>query len=346
MIDSDFVGVPDRTAKFVLRLHEMGIDRPNMHGLFVMLGLYAGAPRPQSEVEALLGNLNSVLPIDRSRNLDEIVAHVYRGYERELNEFCFRSGVSFEFRQLKQTPIHQAVSIVSPRNEGVLATDVVSAEKMADASNLMNAFTAALGMHTAETGASLIEAFSCGVLQIQLHALSDAEGASFIARIIRLLLPIYQAQCFTTLLGNQIEYFMGLQPGQAALLGLMGSLDESFARQMWGFQSRLFFHDGQPLQGIDDFDAGRWYSWVLDNARQFDLDYPKLVPFSLSGESLSNVPTWGGTISDFSTCDNYISQVWGYRADRLKNAIEHLEYKALTIYVAYASLTSSREDTA
>lgn len=60
---TDFSGLPDQTKQFVQRLLELGVDRTRVHGLFVLLGLYAGTPRPQDEIETVFGCLDPVLQI-------------------------------------------------------------------------------------------------------------------------------------------------------------------------------------------------------------------------------------------------------------------------------------------
>ena len=53
MLESDFFGLPDHTRKFVERIYQDGLDRVRIHGLFVLLGLHAGAPNTLSGIDEL-----------------------------------------------------------------------------------------------------------------------------------------------------------------------------------------------------------------------------------------------------------------------------------------------------
>ena len=76
MNEADFENLPEQTSQFVRRLSELGLDRPRIFGLFVMLGLYAGAPDTKEKLDELFSKLNLFLPIDRSKNIDEVVGHL------------------------------------------------------------------------------------------------------------------------------------------------------------------------------------------------------------------------------------------------------------------------------
>jgi len=344
MIESDFLGLPAHTRKFAERIHRDGLDRTRIHGLFVMLGLCAGAPDTQSRIEELFETLNLVVPVDRTRNIDEVVGHVYDGYDREISEFCYRSGVELEFREIKIPNIDKSLYIVDRRDHGLLDIDVGSIERLADASRLYDAFIAALGCSSATRDATLVEAFSCGIMQMQLHARTDVFGARQIAELIRSCLPLIYAQYFSALSGNRIEYFLGLERGQVPLLSLMQAMEMAYAQQMWGFQSSLFYRDQEPIGGIDDLSVRDWHNWVVRNALQFDSAYPTgLVPFSGSKVELSELPAWHSGIEVFDACDAYINKVWGYSALSICGAIATLEYKALLVHLVYSSLTSARE---
>jgi hypothetical protein len=344
MLESDYSGLPSHTRKFVERIHRDGLDRVRIHGLFVLLGLCAGAPDTQSRIDKLFQTLSLVVPVDRTRNIDEVVGHVYDGYDRELSEFCYRSGAVFEFREIKVPKVDESFYIVNLRDHGLFEVDVVSIERLADASRLYDAFILAIGHSTANRQASLIEAFGCGIFQILLHARSDISGSMQIAELIKSYLPLVYSWCFNTLQGNSIEYFLGLERGQVPLLSLMQPMATDYAKQMWGFQSSLFYRDQEPIDGVDVLTVRDWHAWVLQNAKQFDTDYPtELIPFSKSNIALLNIPQWRSEVEKFEICDAYIDEIWGYSASSITGDIETLEYKALLVHLVYSSLTSTKE---
>jgi hypothetical protein len=344
MLESDFSGLPQHTRQFVERIHLDGLDRVRIHGLFVMLGLCAGAPDTQERLDELFKTLNVAVPVDRTKNIDEVVGDVYDGYDREIHEFCFRSGFEFDFREIKIPKVEKIFYIVELKDHGLFNVDILSIKKLVDASRLFDAFIESIGSHTANRGASLVEAFGCGMFQIMLLARSDISGSRQIAELIKSCLPLIYSQYFNTLRMNSIDYFLGLERGQVPLLSLMQPMELTYAQQMWGFQSSLFYRDQKTLEGIDGLAVHDWYSWVMKNARDFDTSYPiNLVPFSRSNVTLSDVPLWQSEVGVFSLCDAYIEKVWGYSASTLKNDIETREYKALLVHLVYASLTSARE---
>ena len=344
MKDVDFLNLPVKTCKFVNRLSELGLDRNKIYGLFVMLGIYVGAPNTKEKLEENFRHLNEILPIDRSRNIDEVVGHLYAGYDHELNEFCFRSGADFKFREIKIPDVDKAFSIITLKDEGLLQTSVTSVEKLADSTHLYDAFLLALGASSVKGEATLLEAFTCGIFQIQLLATSDISGARQIAEVIRTFLPLVYARCFKTLLEGQIDYFVTLNDTQVALLELMLPMDQGYAQQMWGFQSHLFFQEGESITGLEELTAAEWHSWVLDKAKVIDAAYPgQLKPLSQSDISLSGAPIWGSSVGEFDACDAFIDEVWGYSANSLATHVEVQEYRALMVHVIYSSLTSSRE---
>ena len=63
MLAPDFIGLPDNTKRFVERTTGLGLDRVQIHGLFVLLGLYAGTPRTESEMADVFSALDKVVPI-------------------------------------------------------------------------------------------------------------------------------------------------------------------------------------------------------------------------------------------------------------------------------------------
>jgi hypothetical protein len=66
MLESDFSGLPSITRQFVERINLYGLDRVRIHGLFVMLGLFAGAPDTKNSLDELFEKLDLVIqePID------------------------------------------------------------------------------------------------------------------------------------------------------------------------------------------------------------------------------------------------------------------------------------------
>ncbi len=62
MKESDFIGLPEQTIRFVERLLNLGFDRERVFGLFTLVGLYAGSPNTQDKIEELYSALQSVLP--------------------------------------------------------------------------------------------------------------------------------------------------------------------------------------------------------------------------------------------------------------------------------------------
>ena len=344
MNESDFVKLPDETRKFVLRLVDLGLDRTRIYGLFVMLGLYAGAPNTQERIDALFSRLQIVLPIDRSKNIDEEIGHLYDGYDREINEFCFRSGVEFKFREINVPNVDKTFYLVYLQDEGLLNPNIKSVEKLADASRLFDSFIFSLGQSSVKREATLIEAFCCGIFQIQLHSQTDVQGSRQIAFTIFDLLPPFLSICFNELMTAQIDDFLGLEAVQIPLINLVQPMESSYAQQMWSFQSSLFFNKGNLIEGIDKLSPRQWFQWVLDKAKDFDMLYmSQLQPFSKSNITLSEVPSWKHDITNFEICDAYIEGVWGYNADSLNGHIESCEYKALVVHLIYSSLTSSRE---
>jgi hypothetical protein len=342
--ESDFVKLPTATRRFVLRLVDLGLDRTRIYGLFVMLGLYVGSPNTQEEIEALFSKLQLHLPIDRSKNLDEEIGHLYDGYDREINEFCFRSGVEFKFREINVPNVEKTFYIVYLQDEGLLNPNIKSVETLADSTRLFDSFIFSLGRSSVTREASLLEAFSCGVFQIQLHAQIDIQGSMQIAAAIKSLMSPFFFNCFNTLMSPDLDYFLGLEAEQIALLNLMHPMDQSYAEQMWGFQSYLFFNQGSVIEGVEDLHPRQWFDWVLDRAKYFDTSYPSnLLPFSKSNITLTGIPIWNKDISKFEICDTYIQNLWGFSADYLNGPIETLEYKALIVHLVYSSLTSSRE---
>lgn len=344
MNESDFSRLPSNTRQFVFRLIDLGFDRIRIYGLFVMLGIYVGAPNTQEKINALFSRINLLLPIDRTKNIDEEIGHLYEGFDRQINEFCFRSGIEFNFREVTIPKVERPFYIVYLRDEGLLNKSIKSVEKLADATRLFDSFIFALGQSFLKKEASLIEAFSCGIFQIQLHSQIDVQGSRQIAAAIGSLMPPFFSQCFSALINGNIDYFLGIESDQIALVALMQPMDENYVQEMWGFQSSLFFNQGDLIEGLHKLDHRHWFEWVLNKGKDFDDKYPtNLIPFSKSNITLSDVPIWGESITNFEICNAYINNVWGYSEDSINNNIECYEYRALIIHLVYSSLTSSRE---
>jgi hypothetical protein len=344
LFESDFEGLPQHTQQFVERIHADGLNRVRIHGLFVMLGLCAGTPDTQEKLDELFNKLNIAVPIDRTMNIDELVGDVYDGYELEISEFCYRSGVSFNFREIKIPEVEKIFYIVEPKDHGIFKIDVAAIEKLIDATRLYDAFIESIGSCSANRNTSLVEAFGCGLFQMMLLARSDVSGSRQIAQLIKSFMPLVYSQYFSTLNDNKIDYFLGLERGQVPLLSLMQPMELAYAQQMWGFQSSLYYRNQEPLEDVDGLTIQDWHDWVLKNALNFDASYPtRLVPFSQSKITLSDIPIWHSEIGIFSKCDEYIANIWGYSASTLKSDIEVLEYKALLVHLVYSSLTSARE---
>ena len=342
--ESDFSKLPPETRQFALRLQELGFDRTRIFGLFALTGLYVGAPDTQERLDALFSNLQLALPIDRSKNIDEDIGHLFDGYHNQISEFCFRSGVEFNFREIKLPKIDKPFYIVNNKDEGLLNKKIKSVEKLVDASRLYDSFILSLGESSLIHDVSIIDTFKCGVFQMQLHTMSDVKGSRQIADAIKILMPSFLHTCFQTLISGKSDYFLGLEPIQIVLLNLMQPMEPNYAQQMWGFQSHLLYKDGNLIEGIGELDSREWFDWVLEKAQNFDSIYPSnLISFSKSNITLSEIPIWNKEIMNFNKCDTFIKNVWGYSSASINNKIELYEYKALLVHLIYSSLASSRE---
>ena len=65
LIESDLLKLPVPTQKFARKVCEFGFSRAQIHGLFVLLGLYMGTPRTQDEIILVVEKIQSVVPTDR-----------------------------------------------------------------------------------------------------------------------------------------------------------------------------------------------------------------------------------------------------------------------------------------
>ena len=52
--ESDYLELPEQTQVFVDRLIDLGFDRERVFGLFVLVGLYAGAPNTEEKLKSYL----------------------------------------------------------------------------------------------------------------------------------------------------------------------------------------------------------------------------------------------------------------------------------------------------
>lgn len=342
--ESDLSELPLETKQFLNRLESLGLDRIRIYGLFALIGLYVGAPDTQERLDALFSNIQLVLPIDRSKNIDEEIGHLFDGYHNQISEFCFRSGVEFNFREMRVPNTDKPFYIVNNKDEGLLNKKIKSVEKLVDASRLYDSFIFSLGEISLIRDVSIIDTFKCGVFQMQLNTMSDVKGSRQIADAIRILMPSFLHTCFQTLISGKVDYFLGLEPIQIVLLNLMQPMERDYAQQMWVFQSHLLYSDGNLIEGIGELDSKEWFDWVLEKAQNFDSIYPSnLIPLSKSNITLSSIPIWNKEITNFKKCDAFIKNVWGYSSNSINNKIELYEYKALLAHLIYSSLASSRE---
>lgn len=346
LIESDLLKLPVATQEFAKRICEFGFSRSQIHGLFVFLGLYAGTPRPQDEMLEVINNMQSVVPTDREMKIDKLVGDFYNGYESVINELYLRSGLNLTLREMRVSEKTPPITIIKPDDSGLLDASVNGVNKLVEASRLIWSLLESLGHSTERRDKSLVDAFLCGVFQMQLYTVSDVKGSQQLSIMLTSFLPLIIGQIFNTLKQNTLDYFSGLLNLQVPLLNLMGSMNQQYAGQMWGFQSVLFFHEQKSLGGLEEASPSEWHKWVLDRAKAFDTAYPSdLSPFSESGVTLTPLPAWGYDVNDFSAVDRYIYEVWGYNSSDLRNYVELAEYKACLIHVVYASLASNREIT-
>jgi len=341
LLEIDLLGLPVSTQEFAKKICTFEFSRSQIHGLFVLLGLYAGTPRTQDEMIGVIKNLQSVVPTDRETNIDEQVGDFYDGYEAVIDEFYLRSGLNLSFREIRVLETTPSLTIIKPDDNRLLDTSINGVNKLVEASRLIWSLLENLGHSTERKNKSLVDAFLCGIFQMQLYAQSDVKGSKQASVMLTGFLPLVIGQAFKTLTNNNSDYFSGLVNLQVPLHYLMGSMSQQYAEQMWIFQSCLFYHEQKPIGGVEELSPSEWHKWVLDRAKAFDTAYPGgLRPFSESGTTLTTLPAWGYDVNDFPSVDGYIYEVWGYESSGLRNYVELAEYKACLIYVVYASLTS------
>lgn len=341
---TDLASLPKKTQAFVDWLPRLGFSAQQIHGLFVLVGLYAGAPGSQGEMEKLMEALDVVIPSDRTAIIDHLVSEYFEGYRFPIEEFFYRSGYESSFKPIKIAEDMDPVYLFNPRDHGLLENSVTSVNALLDASRLFSSLLTALGESTCRQERSLKEAYAAGIYQMQGMAQIDYSVAQQLLHIIRASQPLVIGQVFSAITQNTLDYTMNCESVQVALLGLMGGINEEYARHMWGFQSALFFHEQHRIEGIDDLDPESWHRWVVDCARAFGGAYPsQLAPFSESGVSLRGIPEWRNSISSLENCDQFIAENWAYSCTDIRSGLELLEYKALVVHSVYASLTSDRE---
>lgn len=342
--DADLASLPKPTQQFVEWLPRLGLSEQQIHGLFVLVGLYTGTPRTADELSEVIKPIQQVLPHDRDIIINHLVDDFFEEYQFPLDEFCYRSGYEFEFRPIKVIEDMDPIYLVKLQDRGLLDPCVNKIEKLADASRLFQSFLSALGESTYRQNRSLKEAFLAGVYQMQHMGQIDLYAVLQISNLISTSVPLVIGHAFEAFKQNSINYSVSCETEQIPLHRLISGMNRGYLQQLWEFQRVLFFHNGERIKGVAELDAKGWYHWVTDRARAFSDAYPsQLVGFSQSGTTLVNVPSWGGEVGDFRECDEYIDLVWGFSSEMLKNSMELLEYKALMIHVIYASLTTSRE---
>jgi hypothetical protein len=346
LLASDLADLPDKTQAFAQNLCNFGLSRIQVHGLFVLFGLDGGTPRTESELRANAANAQAVVPHDRDIYLDEAVGEFYDGYENILNEFYLRSGMTLKLREIRVTDNMVPVSILYARDNDCLDSSINAINTLSDSSRLMWSLIEALGQSTAGRNRSLVDAYLCGSFQMLLYANSDVGGAQQLNSILFSCQPLVIGEMLRFLARGSCDRFNGYLPIQIPLQSLVSGMSEEYARQIWAFQSHIFFDDQKPISGLEHISVEEWYLWVLNRAKAFDDEYTdQLLPFSRSGVSLFSIPIWNESIENHQLVDSYIFEVWGFKANELRNTIEIMEYKACLIHIVYSSLTQSKETT-
>jgi TPR repeat protein len=342
--DADLASLPKPTQKFVEWLPKLGLNEQQIHGLFVLVGFYTGTPRTAEELAEVITPIQQVLPHDRDTIINHMVDEFFEEYQFPLDEFCHRSGYEFELRPIQVIKDMDPIYLLKLQDRGLLDPSVHNIEKLTDASRLFQSFLSALGESTHRQNRSIKEAFLAGVYQMQHMGQIDLFAVQQISNLISTSAPLVIGHAFQAITQNTIEYSLSCEVEQIPLHRLISGMNHDYLLQLWEFQRVLFFHNEQRIKGVAELDSNGWHKWVSDRARAFSDAYPtQLVGFSRSGTTLVNVPLWEEEVDNFSRCDDYINFVWGFSSRTIKNSMELLEYKALMIYVVYASLTISRE---
>jgi hypothetical protein len=344
MSQLDLTDLPKETVDFVGRLTALGIDDRSIHGIFVTVGFIAGAPKFKDEIEALWQPLMRVMPFDRTQFIDEVVGDIYEGYDGALNEFCFRSGLEFEFREIGLPDHDFKTTICKLKDEGLLDTRVTEVKQLVDSVRLYTSFFSEVGEGTYSKNAPLLKAFLCGVFQMQLHGKFDVKGTMQIAEALKWYLPPVFGRIVNALLQGNLEYFIGLEDAQIPLHHYTQAMKEPFGRQFWGYQSSVFFSEGEKVNGLEELNLYEWFEWVSLKAFFFDNEYrDRIVPLSQSGLTLDNLPAWNDGDLNYEECVEFIHETWGLQPDGIATRVDNLEYRALLIHVTYASMAKSHE---
>lgn len=335
MDNEDFTGLSSELIAFVQKLENIGIDRTRIFGLFFMLGLYTSAPTSEESGDAIYEILSRYF-VEKPSLSDELINYSLQGstgFSKQINEFCYRTG--FEF---------SSSSILNPKNESLLDQNIFHIEKLSYSNKLFDSFLNSLGDSILNYKVNLCEAFFCGYFQMMNIGQLDINAAYEVGSTIKASQPVIYGAAIFAFCNGHIDYFIKLENIQIALRHLAGPLNIEYLKQLWIFQSYIFYEDGVPIQEVHSLELKHFHAWVLHNAISFDKDtYPNgLMPYSQSNNDLHDIPVFEN-ISTLEECDRYINIKWGYTYDSLSNDIERLEYKGLIILLIYFSLTKSRE---
>jgi len=251
LLGSDLTDLPVETQGFAEYICALGLTRTQVHGLFVFLGLHVGTPRTEIEMLDIIKTAEIVVPHDRAINLDDVVGDFYSGYEPILNEFYFRSGVTLELREIRAFEDMIPVGILSPKDNGLLDSSISIINTLSDSSRIMLSLIEALGQNTGSMRRSLLDAYLSGVFQMQILGVCDSKGVRQLHSVLTSWPPLFLGAIFTSLSTNSFERFYGLLPLQVPLERLMSGIDEEYGRQMWAFQSHIFFDDENPLGNLE-----------------------------------------------------------------------------------------------
>jgi hypothetical protein len=338
METEDLTGLSPEMIAFVQKLESLSLDRARIFGFFTMLGMYTLS----KDSKDLYDNLNHHLKIDTSNLIDELVGDLYYGYKEEINELCYRSGLDFELREIKVPNTENILYAINIRNEGLLDKDITGINNLSDACRLFDSFILALGCKTLKSDCGLREAYLLGTFHILLLHNTDSKAALSVSALIKTMQPIIYAQCLNFLdTETHMNYLYNLENNQIAIHYLNSPLNSDYQKEFWVFQSSLFFKNQILIPEIDELDLKKFHAWTIDKAIEFNKNY-LLLPYSQSNSDWNDIPEFE-IISSFEECNNYIHSKWGYTYKSLRNYIETLEYKALTIMLIYFSLTKSRD---
>jgi hypothetical protein len=211
---SNLNSIPKVTAEFVDRLPALGFTQRQVHGLFVLSGLYIGSPTSQEELDQHATAFAEILPTDRNLIIDHLVSDYFEEYISQLEELCYRSGLEFGFQPVIVDGVTTSWSLLTPRNHGLLNAEVKEISNLAATSKLFGSLLEALGESTFRQSRSLKEAHLAGVYQMQLMAIADNAAAQQVRRLLMDLSPLVIGYIFRSIIGNRLEYFLGLLPEQ------------------------------------------------------------------------------------------------------------------------------------